>query len=54
MVCPVCVVGGVGFILSRVFGLPDVIVAFIVGMLSTSMAYWVNHLMTKRWKKRNR
>ena len=52
MVCPVCVVGGVGFILSRVFGLPDVIVAFIVGMLSTSMAYCVNHLMTKRWKKR--
>ena len=36
MVCPVCVVGGVGFILSRVFGLPDVIVAFIIGMLATS------------------
>lgn len=52
MVCPVCVVGGIGFILSRIFGLPDVFVAFIVGMLSTSMAYWVNHIMAQRWRKR--
>ncbi len=51
MVCPVCVVGGIGFILSRIFGLPDVFVAFVVGMLATSMAYWVDHLMKKRWKK---
>ena len=29
MVCPVCVVGGIGFILSRIFGFPDVIVAFV-------------------------
>ena len=52
MVCPVCVVGGIGFILSRIFGFPDVVVSFITGMLTTSTAYWVNHLMTKRWKKR--
>jgi len=39
MVCPVCVVGGIGFVLSRVFGLPDVVVAFVIGMLATSMAY---------------
>ncbi len=52
MVCPVCVVGGMGFILSRVFGLPDVIVAFIIGMLATSTAYWVNHIMAQKWKKR--
>jgi hypothetical protein len=50
MVCPVCVVGGVGFILCRIFGLPDVVVAFVIGMLATSMAYWGNHIMTKRWK----
>jgi TctA family transporter len=52
MVCPVCVVGVIGFILSRIFGLPDVVVAFVNGMLATSMAYWVNHIMVKRWKKR--
>ena len=51
MVCPVCVVGGMGFILSRIFGFPDAVVAFVTGMLSTSMAYWVNHIMTKRWDK---
>jgi hypothetical protein len=51
MVCPVCVVGGVGFILSRVFGFPDIIVAFVTGMMATSMAYWGNHLLTKKWKK---
>ena len=51
MVCPVCVVGGVGLILSKVFGLPDVVVAFITGMMATSMAYWGNHIMTKKWKK---
>ena len=52
MVCPVCVVGGVGFILSRIFGFPDVVVAFVTGMLATSTAYWGNHIMAKRWKKR--
>ncbi len=52
MVCPVCVVGGVGFILSRIFGFPDVVVAFVIGMMATSMAYWVNHIMAKKWKKR--
>lgn len=52
MVCPVCVVGGIGFILSRIFGFPDVVVAFITGMLATSTAYWVNHIMVKRLKKR--
>ncbi|WP_048103073.1 hypothetical protein [Methanosarcina barkeri] len=52
MVCPVCVVGGLGFILSRVFGLPDVCVSFVVGMLATSMSYWVNHIMSKRWRKK--
>jgi hypothetical protein len=51
MVCPVCVVGGIGFILSRIFGFPDVIVAFVTGMMATSMAYWVNHIMAKKWKK---
>jgi hypothetical protein len=52
MVCPVCVVGGVGFILSRIFGFPDVIVAFVTGMLATSLAYWGNQIISKRWKKR--
>jgi hypothetical protein len=52
MVCPVCVVGGVGFILSRIFGFPDVIVAFVTGMLATSLAYWGNHIISERWKKR--
>jgi len=52
MVCPVCVVGGVGLILSQIFGLPDVVVAFVTGMMATSLAYWGNHLIAKRWKKR--
>ncbi len=52
MVCPVCVVGGIGFILSRIFGFPDVVVAFVTGMMATSMGYWVNHIMAKKWKKR--
>ena len=51
VVCPVCVVGGVGLILSKIFGFPDVVVAFITGMLATSMAYWGNHVMIKKWKK---
>jgi len=53
MVCPVCVVGGIGFILSRIFGFPDVVVAFITGMLATSTANWTNHIIAKRWKKIN-
>ena len=52
MVCPVCVVGGIGFILSRIFGFPDVVVAFVNGMMATSMAYWGNHIIAKKWKKR--
>jgi len=51
MVCPVCVVGGAGLILSKVLGLPDIVVAFITGMMATSMAYWGNHIMIKKWKK---
>ncbi len=45
-------VGGAGLILSRIFGFPDVVVAFVNGMLSTSMAYWANNVMAKRWSKR--
>ena len=52
MVCPVCVVGGIGFILSRIFGFPDVVVSFVIGMMATSTAYWVNNIMAKRWNKR--
>ena len=52
MVCPVCVVGGVAYVASNVFGFPDVVVAFITGMLSTSMGYWGNHVIAKKWKKR--
>jgi hypothetical protein len=52
MVCPVCVVGGIGLILSRIFGFPDSVVAFVTGMLATSTAYWGNHIVTKKWKKR--
>ena len=51
MVCPVCVVGGAGLILSKFFGLPDIVVAFITGMMATSMAYWGNHNMIRKWKK---
>ena len=52
MVCPVCAVGGIAYIASRIFGFPDVVVAFVTGMLATSMAYWGNHIMAKKWKKR--
>ena len=51
MVCPVCAVGGIAYIASRIFGFPDVVVAFMTGMLATSMAYWGNHIMVKKWKK---
>ena len=51
MVCPVCAVGGIAYIASRIFGFPDVVVAFVTGMLATSMAYWGNHIISKRWKK---
>jgi hypothetical protein len=51
MVCPVCAVGGIAYIGSRIFGFPDVVVAFVTGMLATSMAYWGNHIMAKKWKK---
>jgi hypothetical protein len=44
---------GVGLIPSRFFGFPDVVVAFIIGMLATSTAYWMKHIVSKRWKKRN-
>jgi hypothetical protein len=52
MVCPVCAVGGIAYVASKIFGFPDVVVAFVTGMLVTSMAYWVNHIMAKKWKKR--
>ncbi len=51
MVCPVCAVGGIAYIASRIFRFPDVVVAFMTGMLATSMAYWGNHIMAKKWKK---
>jgi len=49
MVCPVCAVGGIAYIASRIFGFPDV--AFVTGMLATSMAYWGNHIVAKKWKR---
>lgn len=52
MVCPVCVVGGIGYIACRVFGLPEVVMGFVTGMLATSMAYWANRIVAKKWKKR--
>ncbi len=52
MVCPVCAVGGIAYIANRIFGFSDVVVAFAIGMLATSMAYWGNHIMAKKWKKR--
>ncbi len=52
MVCPVCVVGGVGLILSKVFGFPDIIVAFVTGMMATSMAYWGNHIIDEKMEER--
>ena len=51
MVCPVCAVGGIAYIASRIFGFPDVVVAFVTGMLATSMAYWGNHIVAKKWKR---
>jgi hypothetical protein len=39
-------------ILSRIFWFPDVVVSIITGMLATSTAYWMNHIISKRWKKR--
>jgi nucleoside diphosphate kinase len=54
MVCPVCVVGGVAYVASRVFGFPDIVVAFVIGMLATSMAYWGNHIIAKKMEKGKR
>ncbi len=52
MVCPVCVAGGIGYVLCRFLGFPEVVMAFVLGMLATSTAYWVNHEMGKKWKRR--
>jgi predicted transporter len=54
MVCPVCAVGGISFILSRILGFPEVVVAFVTGMLATSMAYWVNNILEKKMEKKKR
>ena len=54
MVCPVCAVGGIAYISSKIFGFPDIVVAFVIGMLATSMAYWVNHIMAKKMEEKKR
>ena len=50
MVCPVCAVGGIAYIASRIFGFPDVVVAFVTGMLATSW-HIGEIILLKKWKK---
>jgi len=53
MTCPVCVVGGVTYYACMFFGVPDVVSACILGMLTTSLAFLANKKLnaSSRWKK---
>ena len=48
--CPVCVVDGALIIACRFLGIPDVILAFLIGILTMSAAYWT-HSYIKAWQK---
>jgi len=52
MVCPDVCSWGIAYVASKIFGFPDVVVAFVTGMLVTSMAYWVNHIYGEKMEKR--
>ena len=46
MVCPVCIVDGIVITACNFFGVPDVITAFLVGLLTVHLA-----MLTHRWIK---
>lgn len=53
VICPVCVLDGVVVSVCHFMGVPDVITAFALGLLSTSMAYSLNKKLNncRSWKK---
>lgn len=46
MVCPVCIIDGIVITACRFFGVPDVVTAFLVGVLTVHLA-----MLTHRWIK---
>ena len=46
MVCPVCIVDGIVITACKFFGVPDVITAFLIGLLTAHLA-----ILTHRWIK---
>jgi len=52
MICPICVVDGVTIAACRLFGIPDVITVYLLGILTMSFALATNRVLTKstKWK----
>ncbi|MCK5614930.1 hypothetical protein KAR91_74395 [Candidatus Pacearchaeota archaeon] len=48
MVCPVCIIDGIVITACRFFGVPDVVTAFLVGVLTVHLA-----MLTHRWIKKH-
>ena len=46
MVCPVCIVDGIVITACRFFGVPDVVTAFFIGLITVHLA-----MLTHRWIK---
>lgn len=51
MPCPICVLDGAIIITCRFLGIPDVIMAFLIGIFTMSASYWT-HAYIKAWQKR--
>lgn len=49
--CPVCVLDGVVILTCRFLGIPDVIMAFLIGILTMSASYWT-HSYIKAWQNK--
>lgn len=47
MVCPICIVDGVAIAACRLFGVPDIITVFFLGVLITPLA-----ITTSNWLNR--
>ena len=52
MVCPVCIVDGIVIAACRFFGVPDVVTAFLIGVLTVHLAM-ITHRWIKKWRDEN-
>lgn len=48
--CPICIIDGAIIIACRFWGIPDVIMAFLIGVFTMSASYWT-HVYIKTWQK---